>query len=115
MAIYNEDDPIDDVLNRSAVLRSKFLAWMEANCKYPEARGLTYAEFPTRFVWVQKTREWKPRDKGFAIGRITYVPPKYVNSYSFRSLVIDFLEKKFVSEVFFCVFYEKIVNFKKIN
>ena len=78
MAIYNEDDPIDDVLNRSAVLRSKFLAWMEANCKYPEARGLTYAEFLTRFVWVQKTREWKPRDKGFAIGRITYVPPKYV-------------------------------------
>ncbi|WZY93306.1 hypothetical protein YC2023_065635 [Brassica napus] len=64
MAIYNEDDPIDDVLNRSAVLRSKFLAWMEANCKYPEARGLTYAEFPTRFVWVQKTREWKPHDKG---------------------------------------------------
>ncbi|CAN7113213.1 unnamed protein product, partial [Brassica rapa subsp. narinosa] len=87
MAIYNEDDPIDDVLNRSAVLRSKFLAWMEANCKYPEARGLTYAEFPTRFVWVQKTREWKPRDKGFAIGRITYVPPKYVNSYYLRVLL----------------------------
>ncbi|CAG7898481.1 unnamed protein product, partial [Brassica rapa] len=54
---------------------------MEANCKYLEARGLTYAEFPTRFVWVQKTREWKPRDKGFAIGRITYVPPKYREYY----------------------------------
>lgn len=87
MAIYNEDDPIDDVLNRASVLRSKFLAWMEANCKYPEARELTYAEFPTKFVWVQKTREWKPRDKGFAIGRITYVPPKYVNSYYLRVLL----------------------------
>lgn len=50
MAIYNEDDPIDEVLNRVSVLRSMFLAWMEANCKYPEARELTYAEFPTKFV-----------------------------------------------------------------
>ena len=37
-------------------------------------------------------------------------------SYSLRSIKIDFLEKKFVSQTcIFCVFYEKIVNFKKIN
>lgn len=52
MVIYNEDDFIDDVLNRFAVLRLKFLVWMEANCKYSEVRGLTYAEFFIRFVWV---------------------------------------------------------------
>ena len=36
--------------------------------------------------------------------------------YSLRSLIIDILEKKFVLErCIFCVFYEKMMNFKKIN
>ena len=48
-----------------------------------------------------------------------YISRQYSNFiflYSLRSLIIDFLEKKFVSErCIFCVFYEKMVNFKKIN
>lgn len=60
---------------------------MEANRKYPEARDLTYADFPTKFVWVLKTKEWRPRDRGFAIGRITYVPPSYVQAYYLRVLL----------------------------
>ena len=40
----------------------------------------------------------------------------YIKIYSLRSIKIDFIEKKIVSQIcIFCVFYEKIVNFKKIN
>lgn len=85
--VYNEDDPVDEVMSRLSATQSKFLAWMEANGQYEEARNLTYAEFPTKFVWINKTKIWKPREKGFAIGRITYVPPTYVESYYLRVLL----------------------------
>lgn len=85
--VYNEDDPIDEFIAKGSVSRSKFLAWMIANRKYPQARELTYADFPIKFVWLSHTREWKPRDRGFGIGRITYVPPTYVETYSLRVLL----------------------------
>ncbi|CAA7035449.1 unnamed protein product [Microthlaspi erraticum] len=85
--IYNEDDPVEEVMSRITSTRSKFLAWMEANCQYEEARHLTYAEFPTKYVWINRTKVWKPREKGFAIGRLTYVPPSAVESYYLRVLL----------------------------
>ena len=57
MVYYDEDEPIESVLNKKTVNQSMFLAWFKANRKYPEARGLTYAEFPTKFVWKSSTRE----------------------------------------------------------
>ena len=60
---------------------------MEANKIYPEAKNLTYADFPSYFVWHLKTRMWKPRRRGFAIGRITYVPPSLGEVYYLRVLL----------------------------
>lgn len=74
--IFTDSDPIDVVLERPTANQSMFLAWFEANKKYPDiGRDLTYAEFPTKFVWKQQSREWKPRKKGYAIGRLSYIPP----------------------------------------
>ncbi|XP_015965261.1 uncharacterized protein LOC107488989 [Arachis duranensis] len=47
---------------------------MAANMSYSYARNLTYAEFPTKFVWKDDSSKWFPRKKGFAIGRLTHVP-----------------------------------------
>ena len=85
--VYNEDDPVEEILNRISVGKSKFVAWMEANKIYPEAKNLTYADFPSYFVWHLKTRMWKPRRRGFAIGRITYVPPSLGEVYYLRVLL----------------------------
>ncbi|XP_024014386.1 ATP-dependent DNA helicase PIF1-like [Eutrema salsugineum] len=74
MVIYNEDDPGDEVINRVSVGTSKFIAWMECNDMYELARTLTYAQFPTRFVWNNTKRIWTPRSRRVALGRITYVP-----------------------------------------
>lgn len=52
-----------------------FTAWMECNAKNKEARSLTYVEFPTKFVWKQKKREWVRREQGTSIGRPYFVPP----------------------------------------
>ncbi|CAH9118153.1 unnamed protein product, partial [Cuscuta epithymum] len=85
--VFHDDQPLDVVVRASSVKQSMFTAWMEANKKYPEARLLTYAEFPQKFVWKKKTREWTPRKQAFAIGRIYYVHPGSGESYYIRCLL----------------------------
>lgn len=51
VVVFNGKDRINDVLNRPHVQNTKFLAWMEANKRYPEAKLLTYNQFPLHFVW----------------------------------------------------------------
>ncbi|XP_056860135.1 uncharacterized protein LOC108835628 [Raphanus sativus] len=75
LVFFDEDEPIESILNKKTVNQSMFLAWFIANRKYPEARELTYAEFPTKFVWKSSTKEWVPRKRGFAIGRIAHIDP----------------------------------------
>ena len=74
-------------MEKAGVAQSMFLAWFEANKKYPEARCLTYAEFPTFGVYNAKDRQWYPRKRGFAIGRIHYVPPSSGERYFLRMLL----------------------------
>ncbi|XP_041999880.1 uncharacterized protein LOC121749372 [Salvia splendens] len=64
---------------------SKFLGWMDANKIYSEGRGLTYGEFPTKFVW--KTDHWQPRKQRFSIGRLFYVAPDSGDIYYLRCLL----------------------------
>ncbi|XP_019161161.1 PREDICTED: uncharacterized protein LOC109157775 [Ipomoea nil] len=64
-----------------------FTAWFDANSKYSEARNLTYAEMPTKFVWKKDKREWHPRQRKFAIGRIFYVPPNSGEIFYLRCLL----------------------------
>ncbi|XP_070026555.1 uncharacterized protein [Nicotiana sylvestris] len=74
--IFSDDDPIDDVSNRPSVQESMFLSWFKTNKTFPEARELTYAEFPLKFVWKKQLKRWeKRRASVFSIGRIFFVPP----------------------------------------
>ncbi|PHT95081.1 hypothetical protein T459_02963 [Capsicum annuum] len=48
--IFSDDNPIDGVANRPSVRESMFLSWFEENKRFPEARELTYAEFPLKLL-----------------------------------------------------------------
>ncbi|XP_075481272.1 uncharacterized protein LOC142521983 [Primulina tabacum] len=84
---FSDSDEISIVLDRPTINQSMFLAWMEANKKYPEVRELTYAELPMKFVWKQETREFVPQKQRFSIGRIVYVPPGCGEMYYLRCLL----------------------------
>lgn len=84
---FDEDEPIESILKKKSVNQSMFLAWFIANQKYPEARDLTYAEFPTKFVWKASMREWVPRKRGFAIGRIAHINPAQDELYFLRVML----------------------------
>ncbi|XP_020963355.1 uncharacterized protein LOC110264987 [Arachis ipaensis] len=71
--VYGETSNVNDIVERAISHKSMFLGWMAANMSYPCARSLTYAEFPTKFVWKDNSSKWFPRKKGFAIGRLTHV------------------------------------------
>ncbi|XP_076908821.1 uncharacterized protein LOC143565856 [Bidens hawaiensis] len=85
--LYEELDDIDDVLDKPSVAASMFLEWLNCNKSYPEARKLTYIEFPTKFVWKIDKREWQPRKKGFSIGRIHSVSHSLGEAYYLRIML----------------------------
>ncbi|XP_075099153.1 uncharacterized protein LOC142176018 [Nicotiana tabacum] len=86
--IFSDDDPIDAVVNRPTVKESMFLSWFKANKTFVEARELTYAEFPLKFVWKQNLKRWeKRRTSAFSIGRIFFVPPSSGEQYYLRLLL----------------------------
>ncbi|XP_072094140.1 uncharacterized protein [Arachis hypogaea] len=72
--VYGETSNVNDIVKRAISHKFIFLGWMTANMSYPYARSLTYAEFPTKFVWKDDSLKWFSRKKDFAIGRLTHVP-----------------------------------------
>ncbi|XP_057808736.1 uncharacterized protein LOC131023211 [Salvia miltiorrhiza] len=86
--IFSESDTLDEVLSKPTIGQTKFLKWFEANKIYPEARKLTYAEFPTRFVWhAKKINAWELRKERYSIGRVVYLPPGSGEMYYLRCLL----------------------------
>ncbi|XP_016500203.1 uncharacterized protein LOC107818680 [Nicotiana tabacum] len=64
------------------------LSWFETNKTLPEARELTYAEFPLKFVWKKQLKRWeKRRTSVFSNGRIFFVPPGTGELYYLRLLL----------------------------
>jgi hypothetical protein len=67
---WNDDETPDaqTVLDRAAAQDTNLTAYFKANQKYPEAKNLLYQDFPSKFVWQDKKREWTLRKQAFAVG-----------------------------------------------
>ncbi|XP_058746518.1 uncharacterized protein LOC131619442 [Vicia villosa] len=71
---YKDYEQVGDVLLKPSVTESMFTSWFEANKTYEEARSLTYGDFVSKFVYHKRSRSWKPRKRGYTIGRLIWVP-----------------------------------------
>ncbi|CAO2822922.1 unnamed protein product [Amaranthus hypochondriacus] len=85
--VFNENESIDSVVNNTKVERTMFLEWMKCNAKYPEERKLRYFEFPGFYVWKKQDREWCPRKKGFALGRLYHAYPGSGERFYIKTLL----------------------------
>ena len=56
--IYPENTNLDNVLN-IAIEEAKFIEWMKTNEAFEDARELTYAKFPTKWVWHSNDKQWQ--------------------------------------------------------
>ena len=85
--VFEENEELEEIINKPHIHDTKFLAWMEANKIYPEAKDLTYGEFPLRFVWHASDHKWAPRKRGRSVGRIHFVPPGSGEKFYLRKLL----------------------------
>lgn len=88
--VYYDPETLEDangILDSQKARRTTLTAWFEANRVYEDACDLLYVDFPTKFVWKDKEREWKPRQRKFAIGRIYFCGPKAGERYYLRLLL----------------------------
>ncbi|XP_035831868.1 uncharacterized protein LOC110869885 [Helianthus annuus] len=85
--VFSCDDDIEDVLHKPQVNSSIFLEWMKMNNSKPEARQLTYVQFPSKYVWKLKDCCWQPRQNYVVIGRIYSASPSLGEAYYLRILL----------------------------
>ncbi|XP_076900374.1 uncharacterized protein LOC143554528 [Bidens hawaiensis] len=85
--IYGANEDIGDILNKTTNASSMFTGWFECNKNHNLAKTLTYAKFPTKYVWKKQLHKWEPRLKGFAIGRVHVVSPAFDEAYYLRILL----------------------------
>ena len=83
----DQQPDIQQVIDQAAEKDTTLTAYFKANARYEDAKDLLYHEFPQRFTWVASRRVWKPRARGFAIGRMYYVPPSAGERFYLRTLL----------------------------
>jgi hypothetical protein len=76
-----------EVLNQAANKDTTLTAYFKANASYDDAHQLLYQEFPQKFTWTAAKKIWKPRQRGFAIGRMYYVNPTAGERFYLRTLL----------------------------
>ncbi|XP_050256589.1 uncharacterized protein LOC126702031 [Quercus robur] len=84
---FKDSDYLDNVLERPDITKTMFTEWMKANEMYDTARNLTYCDFPTKWVWHRKQREWRPGKSGRCIGRIFHAHPASGDRFYLRMLL----------------------------
>ncbi|KAK4562376.1 hypothetical protein RGQ29_005026 [Quercus rubra] len=85
--LFEDTDYLNDVMDKPGIGKSKFTEWMKMNALYEEARELTYSEFPTKWVWHRRDKEWKLRKSGKCIGHIYYAHPASGERFYLRMLL----------------------------
>ena len=88
--VWNEETAVDlqTVLEGQRDKDTTLTAYFKANIKYPEARDLLYQDFPSKFVWNVKKKEWTLRKKGeSAIGRMFVAHPNSGERFHMRTLL----------------------------
>ncbi|XP_025653144.1 uncharacterized protein [Arachis hypogaea] len=85
--VFDDADITTHVYLRNKDLLTMFTAWMMANRRFPDGRSLTYVEYPGKFVYCLNSREWKLRQRGFSIGRLSFAHPSSGELFYMRMLL----------------------------
>ena len=86
---WNQDEHPDmqEIVDQAAEKDTVLTAYFKANETHEAARNLLYQDFPNKFVWVDKKKKWKIRQREFAIGRMYYVHPTSGERFYLRLLL----------------------------
>jgi len=80
---------MDRLVSTEFLKRTMLTQWFVCNELFPEARVLTYPEFPSKWIWDQRDRRWTKRKQQHGkIGRLHYVHPSAGDRYYLRMLLL---------------------------
>jgi len=73
--IFPDSTNLEEIVKLPGSAVTMFTELMETNKKHEDARELTYPEFPTKWAWHAKEKQWARRKRGKKIGRIYNAHP----------------------------------------
>jgi hypothetical protein len=92
--VFHEDDDTATVTDRVSGAKSTLDAFFAANDLEEKsngdvwlARDLLYQEFPQKFAYKRDEHKWSVRKRGFALGRMFFVPPTAGEKFFVRLLL----------------------------
>jgi len=85
--VYPANQPLSAIVHDHRYMQTTLTEWFSANRKFPCARELTYIEFPTKWVWNKKYKEWRPCKGPTKFGRAIYINPSCGELYYLRMLL----------------------------
>lgn len=85
--IFPDSTNLEEIVKLPGSAVTMFTEWMKTNKKHEDARELTYSEFPTKWTWHAKEKQWTRRKRGNKIGRIYNAHPVSGERYYLRMLL----------------------------
>ena len=90
--VYAVGATADEIHQQAQNRTSTLIEFFKYNQVHPhgDQRNLLYQQFPASFVWVKergRSFTWRPRQRGFQIGRMYFVPAREGERYYIRLLL----------------------------
>lgn len=61
VVVFPDSTDLEKIVYHPGIEKTMFTEWMTANRLHEDAHDLTYAEFPTKWTWHAKDKEWRKR------------------------------------------------------
>ncbi|XP_028116876.1 uncharacterized protein LOC114314600 [Camellia sinensis] len=85
--LFNPNDSLEMILSRAAQQKSTLTGFFDYCASNENECQFTYQEFPQHFVWLKSEHRWKPREHGYAIGRMYFASPNCGERFYLRLLL----------------------------
>ena len=85
--VFFGNQNLSSVLRKNGLNKTMLTGWFDQNKEDVEATQLYYSQFPNKYVWDARQKEWIYRTRGFSLGRITYVHPAAGELYFLKMLL----------------------------
>jgi PIF1-like helicase/Helicase len=84
---FDEEASCEEIQGRMEEAGSTLMAFFKYNERHEDGRRYLYSEFPAHYVYDSKKREWRPRKRGTAIGRMYHCNPSQGPRFYLRLLL----------------------------
>lgn len=86
---FNPRESLSSILANEVRCRTPLTEFFRINQRRPNGPKYLYSEMPEFFTWTARTKTWDVRQKGFAVGRMTFVNPSESERFYLRLLLSD--------------------------